>query len=57
MMAIKMIAMFRSEEIRARACVTNISETIREARLRWLGHEERERERETEEDIVMIIWK
>ena len=39
----------RIEEIRARARVANISETIREARLRWLGHVERN----IEEDVVM----
>ena len=29
--------------------MANISEAIREARMRWLGHEERK----TEEDVVM----
>ena len=43
----------RNEEIRARASVANISENIREARLRLLGHEERK----TEEDVVMRTWK
>ena len=33
--------------------VANISETIREVRLRWLGHVERQ----TEEDVVMRTWK
>ena len=33
--------------------MANISETIREARLRWLGH----MERKTEEDVVMRTWK
>ncbi len=33
-----------SEEIRAGSGVANISENIREARLRWLGHVERKTE-------------
>ena len=33
--------------------MANISEKIREARLRWLGHVERK----TEEDVVMRRWK
>ena len=32
------IEKIRTEEIRARAGVANIGETIREERLRWLGH-------------------
>ena len=52
-MGIKRIEMIRNEETRARAGVANISEKIREARLRWLGHVERK----TEEDVVMITWK
>ena len=32
----------KNEEIRSKACVANISEKIREARLVWLGHAERE---------------
>ena len=43
----------RNEEIRARTGVAKISEKIREARLRWLGHVERK----TEEDVVMRTWK
>ena len=31
----------------------NVSEKIREAKLRWLGHVERK----TEEDILMRTWK
>ena len=53
MMRIKRIEKIRNEEIRARACAANISEKIREARLRWLGHVERK----TEEDVVMRTWK
>ena len=53
MMGIKRIEKIRNEEIRARADVANISEKIREARLRWLGHVARE----TEEDVVMRTWK
>ena len=49
MMGIKRIEKIRNKEIRARAGVANISEKIREARLRWLGHVERK----TEEDVVM----
>ena len=33
--------------------MANISENIREARLRWLGHVERN----TDEDVLMITWK
>ena len=40
----------RNEEIRARAGVGNITETIREVRLRWLGHVERK----TDDDVVII---
>ena len=40
-------------KVRERAGVANISEEIREARLRWLGHVERK----TEEDIVKRRWK
>ena len=48
-----MIEKIRNEEIRARTCVANISERIREAKLRWLGHVERK----TEEDVVMRTRK
>ena len=53
MMGIKRIETIRNEEIRARAGVANISEKIRDAKLRWLGRVERK----TEEDIVMRTWK
>ena len=53
MMGIKRIEKIRNEEIRARAGVANMGETIREVRLRWLGHVERK----TEEDIVMRTRK
>ena len=36
-----MIEKIRIEEIRAKAGVANINENIRDARLRWLGHVER----------------
>ena len=39
-------------EIRARAGVADVSEKIREAILRWLGHVERKTE-----DVVMRTWK
>ena len=52
-MGIKRIEKIRTEEIRAREGVANISEKIREAKLRWLGHVERK----TEEDVVMRRWK
>ena len=41
MIGMKRIEKIRNEEIRARAGVANTSEKIREARLRWLGHVER----------------
>ena len=46
-MGIKRIANIRIGEIRARVGVTNISETRRAARLRWLayGHVERKQKR------------
>ena len=44
MMGIKWIEQSRNEEIRARAGAANISEKIREATLRWLGHVERKTE-------------
>ena len=52
MMGIKRIEKIRKGEIRARTGVANISEKIREAKLRWLGHVERQ----TEEDVVMGTW-
>ena len=39
--------------MRERAGAANISEKIREARLRCLGHAERK----TEEEVVMRKWK
>ena len=53
MMGLKRIGKIKNEEIRATEGVVNISEKIREARLRWLGHVERK----TEEDVVMRTWK
>ena len=52
-MGIKRIEKIRTEGIRTRAGVANVSEKIREARLRWLGHEERK----TDEDVVMRTCK
>ena len=52
-MGIRRIEKIGNEEIRTRTGVVNISEKIREARLRWLGHVERQ----TEEDVVMRTWK
>ena len=49
MMGIKRIEKIRNEEITARSDVANISEKMREARLRWLGYVERK----TEEDVVV----
>ena len=43
----------RNEEIGARTGVANITEKIRQARLRWLGNVERK----SEEDVVMRTWK
>ena len=40
-MEIKRIEKIRNEETRPRAGVANISEKMGEARLRWLGHVER----------------
>ena len=50
MMGIKRIEKIRTEEIRAKAGVANISEKIREAGLKRLGHEERM----TEDDVVIV---
>ena len=52
-MGIKRIEKIMNEEIRGRPGVTNISQKIREARPRWLGHVERK----TAEDVVMRTWK
>ena len=49
---IRRMAKIRTEEIRARAGVANISEKIRERR-RWLGYVEIN----TEEDVVIRTWK
>ena len=40
-MGIKKIDQIRTEEIRTRAGMTNISKKMREAGLTWLGHVER----------------
>ena len=53
MMGIKRIEKIRTEGIRAKAGVANISEKIREARLTWLGHVKQK----TGEDVVMGTWK
>ena len=53
MIGIKRIEKIRKKEIIARAGVGNISEKIREASLRWLGHVEIK----TEEDVVIRTWK
>ena len=52
-MGINRIEKIIKEEIRASSGVTHIGDTIREARLRWLGHVERKRE----EVVVMRKWK
>ena len=52
MMGLKRIEKIRREGIRAREGVANIRGKIREAKLRWLGHVERQ----TEEDVVMRTW-
>ena len=52
-MGINRIESIIKEEIRANTGVTNISDKIREARLRWLGHVERKKE----EVVVMRTWK
>ena len=54
-MGINRIEKIKTEEIRARAGVTNIREKIREARLRWLGHVERK----MQEDLAHVksTWK
>ena len=53
MMGIKWIDKIRNEEIRAMTGMANMSEKIRESRLRWLDHVERKRE-----DVVVIsTWK
>ena len=49
MMGIKRIEIIRTDGIRARTGVANISEETREARLRWLGHVERP----TDGEVVM----
>ena len=40
-------------KIRTRARVANLSETMKEGRLRWLGHTERK----TKEGVVVRTWK
>ena len=49
MMGKKRIEKIGNEEVRATAGLANISEKLREAILRWLGHVERK----IEEDVVM----
>ena len=49
-MGMQRIEKIMNEAIRVRA---NISETMREAILNWLGHVARK----TEEDVVMRTWK
>ena len=53
MIIIKRIEKIRNEDIIAGTGVANISEKIREARLRLLGHVARN----TEEIVVMRTWK
>ena len=53
MVGIKRIEKIRDDETRTKAGAAKISENIREAILRWLGHVERK----TEEDTVMSSWK
>ena len=53
MVGIKRIEKIRTEEIRSRPGVANMSEKIREARLGWLERVERK----TEEGIVRRTWK
>ena len=53
MMRIKRTEKNIREEIRAMKVVENISEKIREARLRWLGYVERK----TKEDVATRTWK
>ena len=53
MMGIQSIENIRSEEIRARAGVANINEKIREARLIWLRHAERN----TKEEVAQRTLK
>ena len=48
-MGIKRIEKMRNEEIRSRTGVANISEKIREVRLRWLGHVARKTDNENME--------
>ena len=51
MMEIKRIEKIRNVEIRARPGVANISEKITEARLRWLGHVDRDCRRCSNENM------
>ena len=53
MMGIMRRDKIRNEGIRARAGVANIREKRREARLRWVGH----LERNTQENVLMRTWK
>ena len=51
-MGLKRIEKIRNEEIIPMAGVGNISEKLREARLRWLGYVEEN----AEYDVVMRTW-
>ncbi len=51
-MGVERVEKIRNEEIKARTCVENIIEKIREARLRRLDHIQRH----SEEDVVMRTW-
>ena len=52
-MGIKRIENIRNGEIRATTCVANVSEQVREAKLRRLCHVERK----NEEYVEMRTWK
>ena len=48
---------FVNEEIRSRCGTTDITEKVREARLRWYGHVARRDEREPVRDIMELETK
>ena len=52
-MGIKRIEKIRNEETRAREGVANISEKIRQARLRWLRQVDRKKDREICSNDIM----
>ena len=52
----KRIGKIKAEEIGVKAGVANLSENIREARPRWLGHNTKEGRR-TSEDVAMKDWR